>query len=476
MRIPKGLGCTVLLLAIACTDGGLEPVVPEPVNVVTGALAEAIQGVEYSQQLEAAGGSGSYSWVLSAGSLPAGLTLSPTGAIHGTPAATGTSTFRARVTDAGGRSATAELVIPVVQALAVHTGALPDAEQGVQYAAQLQAAGGRGTHAWTLSGEAASWLTVSTSGLLTGTPTAPGVSTLAVTVADEAGQQATRQIPIVVRAPLDVASIALPGATQGRAYAAQLVAAGGDGVYSWTVQSGLLPAGLALGTGGALTGIPSVGGAFAFTVRVSDGAGRVATRYLSMTVDLAPTISTGSLPAGDVGTPYAAQLQAAGGSGAYTWSLTGGALPDGLTLSTSGAISGTPTVIGSSAFTVRVTDEAGATDSRALTIVVASIEYLSSGIAVTGISGAAGSHLYFAIHVPAGATRLTVSTSGGSGDVDLYVHHGALPQQYVYHCRPYRPGNDETCTFVAPAAGAWYVMLRGHASYAGVRLLATVEE
>jgi large repetitive protein len=450
-----------------------EPETIDPISILTESLAEAIEGQGYSQQLEAVGGSGGYSWVLAAGSLPAGLTLSPTGMISGTPAGPGTASFRVRATDSGDRSAAADLSIAVLQALAVHTWTLPDAEVGEEYAAQLQAVGGRGTLTWTLTGEAAGWLTVSAAGALSGTPMASGTSTVTVAVADESGQQATRQLPIVVRAPLAVAAISLPTATQGRAYAAQLVATGGDGVYTWSLEHGALPSGVALTAGGALTGTPTDGGEFTFTVQVTDGAGRVATRSLSLTVARAPTIQTGSLPAGDVGSSYAAQLQATGGTGAYTWSVIEGVLPDGLTLSSTGTITGTPLTVGNSTFTVRVADEAAATHSRAFTIVIAQIEALSNGVVVTGIGGEAGSSRYYAIEVPTGATQLTVATSDGTGDVDLYIRRGALPQEYVYDCRPFRPGNEETCTVTAPAAGYWYIMLRGHAAYADVRLVAS---
>jgi hypothetical protein len=452
------------------------PEAVDPIEIRTGALADAIQGQAYGQQLEAAGGSGGYGWVLAAGALPAGLTLSPAGLIAGVPAGAGSSSFRVQATDAGGRSATAEFSIHVVQALVVQTGALPDAEVGRGYEGQLQAAGGRGTLIWSRAGAAHSWLAVSPDGALSGSPTAAGAAVVTVAVADEAGQHATRELAIVVRDPLAVAAITLPTGTQGRPYAAQLVATGGDGAYSWSLDGGALPAGLAVGTGGALAGTPPVAGTFTFTVRVRDGAGRSATRSLPITIYPAPSIQTASLPAGEAGTPYVAQLQATGGTGAYSWSAAEGALPGGLTLSSSGSISGTPVAPGSSTFTVRVTDAAGATDARAFTLVVAPVEELSNGVPVTGIGGAAGSMRFYAIQVPAGAARLTVSVAGGTGDVDLYVRRGGLPQEYVYDCRPFRPGNEETCTFVSPAAGAWYVMLRGYAAYAGVSLVARVEE
>jgi len=58
-----------------------------------------------------------------------------------------------------------------------------------------------------------------------------------------------------------------------------------------------------------------------------------------------------------------------------------------------------------------------------------------------------------------GGTDLTVSVSGGTGDVDLSLRYGALPGEFTYDCRPLRQGNEETCTRTAPDAGGWYVML-----------------
>ena len=460
------------LFAASCDADPTGPSV-DPVLIQTDSLADAIEGQEYGQQLEAVGGSGGYSWVLTTGSLPSGLTLSPTGMISGIPVGPGTSTFRVRAADSGGLTATADLSLPVVQALAVHTGSLPDATEGETYAAQLQTVGGRGTLTWSLTGDAAAWLTVSPAGALSGTPAGSGVSAVTITVADESGQQAMRQLTIVVWAPLAVAATTLAKGAEGRAYSAQLVATGGDGGYSWILEGGALPSGVELTTGGTLTGTPVGGGEFAFTVRVTDGAHRVATRSLSLTVERAPTIQTGSLAPGKPGEAYAAQLVATGGTGAYTWSLTEGTLPAGLSLSSDGAISGSPTTVGSSTFTVQVTDQATATHSRVFSIVIAQAGDLVNGVAVTGIAAEAGSTRSYAINVPAGATQLTVAMSGGTGDADLYVRHGALPQEYVYDCRPFRPGNEEICTFTPPAAGYWYIVLRGYADYASVSLVAT---
>ncbi len=97
---------------------------------------------------------------------------------------------------------------------------------------------------------------------------------------------------------------------------------------------------------------------------------------------------------------------------------------------------------------------------------------LTNGVAVTGISGSAGSEKFYRIEVPSGQDELVISTSGGTGDVDLYVRRGSLPTTSSYDYRPYRIGNQETVTVSNPVAGTWYIMLKGYNAYANVTLLA----
>ncbi|MEN6427183.1 MAG: pre-peptidase C-terminal domain-containing protein [Phycisphaerales bacterium] len=97
---------------------------------------------------------------------------------------------------------------------------------------------------------------------------------------------------------------------------------------------------------------------------------------------------------------------------------------------------------------------------------------LTNGVAVTGISGTAGSEKFYKIEVPSGQDELVISTSGGTGDVDLYVRRGSLPTTTSYDYRPYKIGNEETVTVSNPVAGTWYIMLKGYNAYSGVTLLA----
>lgn len=98
---------------------------------------------------------------------------------------------------------------------------------------------------------------------------------------------------------------------------------------------------------------------------------------------------------------------------------------------------------------------------------------LTNGVAVTNLSGATGSQAFYKIVVPSGQASLKITTSGGTGDVDLYTRLGSRPTTSAYDCRPYVSGNTETCTVTNPAAGTYYILLNGYAAYSGVTLTAT---
>jgi hypothetical protein len=98
---------------------------------------------------------------------------------------------------------------------------------------------------------------------------------------------------------------------------------------------------------------------------------------------------------------------------------------------------------------------------------------LDNSVPASGLSGASGSRRYFFLAVPRGATSLKVTTTGGTGDISLYVKSGSLPTVTSYTCMSQLPGNDEACTMVNPAIGGWYVLIRSNAAYSGVTLTAT---
>ena len=95
---------------------------------------------------------------------------------------------------------------------------------------------------------------------------------------------------------------------------------------------------------------------------------------------------------------------------------------------------------------------------------------LQNGVPVTGIAGAQGSQQFWTLSVPSGMASLQFQTSGGTGDVNLYVRYGSAPNTTTWDCRPFLSGNSETCSFTSPAAGTWHVMLAGNTAYSGVTL------
>ena len=101
---------------------------------------------------------------------------------------------------------------------------------------------------------------------------------------------------------------------------------------------------------------------------------------------------------------------------------------------------------------------------------------LFNGEALTNLSGAQGQELLYFINIPQNATNLRIQTSGGSGDVDLYVRNAIEPTLSQFDCRPYRTGNNELCQFNAPNSGTYFIKLVGYSAFSGVQLIATYDE
>lgn len=156
------------------------------------------------------------------------------------------------------------------------------------------------------------------------------------------------------------------------AYAAQLRGTGGTQPYSWALTAGSLPTGLGLSAIGGLSGIPTTPSVYSFTVQITDAVGSQSTpTTFGLTIIPAVSISTASLPGGTEGTLYSTSLAAAGGTAPYVWSLVAGSLDPGLSLTSGGVISGTPTTAIVYAPTFQVTDALGYSAQRALSLTIA---------------------------------------------------------------------------------------------------------
>ncbi|HWB84179.1 MAG TPA: putative Ig domain-containing protein [Bryobacteraceae bacterium] len=392
-------------------------VTPPPLKVTTTSLPAATVGATYSQTLAAGGGTPPYTWAVSDGALPQGLTLSAAGALSGTPAAAGTANFTVKVTDSANASATSALSIVVnLPPLNVTTTSLPAATVGTPYSQTLAAGGGKPPYAWSVSnGALPQGLSLSAAGAIAGTPTATGNASFAVKVTDSANGSATGSLSITVNAPaLTVTTSSLPAATVGVAYSQTLAAGGGVPPYTWAVSNGALPQGLTLSVAGAISGTPAAAGTANFTVKATDTANVTATGSLSIAVNPpALTVTTASLADGAVSAPYTQTLSAGGGVPPYSWTVTGGVLPPGLTLSAAGVIAGTPSAAGLSSFSVQVSDGASGKASKTLTINVMPAPLRITTTLPVGVVNTAYSQ--------------QASASGGSPPYSWSVLSGSLP-------------------------------------------------
>jgi len=166
--------------------------------------------------------------------------------------------------------------------------------------------------------------------------------------------------------PLAVTTTSLPDAISGHPYSLTLTASGGVPPYSWSLGQGSssLPPGLTLSSAGLLSGVPEpVSGSgwtvYQVTFRVSDSKSSAATRYFDFNAEGPLKIISTSLPDGNVGVWYRADIAFSGGRPLWTWSLAPGSnpLPVGLSISEVNAgVWGTPTQAGTFEFTVQGKD------------------------------------------------------------------------------------------------------------------------
>ena len=243
---------------------------------------------------------------------------------------------------------------------------------------KLQAKGGVPPYVWKITnGSLPSDLTLDSGGLISGTlnPGAVGVNSFEVTATDQNGSTATQSLTIEVYAMLSITTNSLLGATLGSLYSQAVGATGGPGSYTWKVSNGSLPPGLSLDSAkGEISGtpttdpnVPQYPEAYSFEMTVTSGT-QTASQQLSIEVSESACGSPPITFRATVGSFFSQKLQANGGTSPLTWSAPGNDLPSGLTLSTDGVLSGTPTEDGAYHFSVEVTDSNGSAATQKLIV------------------------------------------------------------------------------------------------------------
>jgi hypothetical protein len=210
---------------------------------------------------------------------------------------------------------------------------------------------------------------VESSGHVDGTPTEFGSFDFDVTVHDAETSSRSQALHLTLSSfdPM-IGTATLAKARVGVMYSVQLAAGGGDPPYDWSIASGALPSGVDLSVDGQITGVPAQAGVFTFSVLVTDASDHRDMKELTLTSIGQLIIATSALSQAIIGRPYDTTLQAAGGEPPYAWTLSGGSLPAGIVLESSGRIHGMSSQISDSMPAFRVQDVDGFQTSAQFTL------------------------------------------------------------------------------------------------------------
>ncbi|MFK0274923.1 putative Ig domain-containing protein [Ensifer sp. NPDC090286] len=388
-----------------------------------GALSVATVATAYSESFDASGGTGPYSYSLASGSLPAGLTLDPSGALAGTPTEDGSFTFTVAATDSygatgtsGSYSLTVRIQAPIANATTATVAAnssanviSPNLTGGTAASVAIVATPSHGTA--TVAGNTFSY-----------TPAAgfSGADSFTYTATNTTGTSAPATVTVTVSPPtfaFTPAAGALAGATVADAYDLTITAANGTAPYTYAVTGGALPAGVTLAADGRLSGTPTSDGPATFTVTATDANNATGTASYSLAVAVeAPS-------AGPVGATVAANSSA----NAISLNLTGGAATSvaiatapahGMATVTGTTILYTPAAgySGADSFTYTATNATGTSAPATVSVTV------SPPVLVLTPAGGA-----LANGVPGVSYSQSIAASAGTAPYSYTVSSGALP-------------------------------------------------
>ena len=364
------------------------------IAVAPGSLPDGVLYTAYTPQtVSASGGAAPYQYTVSSGSLPPGMTLGlATGIVSGTPTMAEATTFTVKATDANGCHGAQAYAIHIASTgicpIITFTPAPPNGTVGVLYSQVLTPSGGTGPYTFAVTlGSLPPGLTLTTGGTLAGTPTVAGSYLPVIRVTDANGCYSDHHTPITIVTgvtppprvcpTITLAPSALPSGVINIAYSQAIVASGSPATpYVYAVSAGALPPGITLTPSGTLAGTPTTAQSSTFTITATDTNGCPGSRQYTLNVTsggVCPAITVSPLPPpGSVGVAYAQVLTPGGGAAPYTFSVPSGALPPGLTLSSGGTLSGTPSTAGTFAAVLRATDTNGCLGEVSVTITIGS--------------------------------------------------------------------------------------------------------
>jgi hypothetical protein len=402
------------------------------ITVTNPATNTGTVNVAFSQTFTAGNTIAPVTFTLNSGTLPAGLSLSTGGVLSGTPTQTGSFPITVKATDANGCfgvGATYTLTVGC-QVITVNNPATNSGTVNVAFSQTFTAGNAIAPVTFTLnSGTLPAGLTLSSAGVLSGTPTQTGSFPITVKATDAngcTGVGATYTLTIGCQ----VITVTNPATTTGTvniAFSQTFTAGNTIGAVTFSLNSGTLPTGLSLSSGGVLSGTPTQSGSFPITVKATDangctGAGATYTLVIGCQVI---TVTNPATTTGTVNVAFSQTFTAGNTIGAVTFSLNSGTLPTGLSLSAGGVLSGTPTQTGSFPITVKATDANGCTGTGTTYTLVIGCQVITvtNPATNTGTANAAFSQTFTAGNAIA---PVTFTINSGTLPVGLSLSSGGV--------------------------------------------------
>ena len=312
---------------------------------------------------------------------------------------------------------------PPPPTLAITTTSLPNVVQGQSYNVTFHATGGVGALTWSSLDPLPAGLNLSTDGVLSGIPTAPGGYMLRVQVQDSStpARKANQVETFSVVATLGLNGVSFPNANRGIGYQFLFFPSGGISPYKFSVPAGNLPSGMTVSTygssAGQMAGTPTQPGTFTFTLQVDDsGQGtmaQTASTSFTMTVTSILTVTSTDLPSGIDNRPYSGSIVAVNGKPPLHWTVP--FVPQGLAFdAAAGSFSGTPSEAISSDFAVSVTDSSSPPQSATGSVtwfIYGPLQFLQTDLGSIQVGASGG---LFPIYISGGQPPVASTLASGT--------------------------------------------------------------